>query len=117
MASTIEVEVEQTPDGPAPTPSYLHWGPIIAGTTAAAASSFVPTWRDTSVALAALAGLWLLLVALGSFGLGGSIAGRVRSTWATKPDEIEFRDGLHGLLVWALAVVLGVVLSLMTALS
>jgi hypothetical protein len=137
MASTIEVEVEQAPDGPVPTPggplSYLHWGPIIAGAVAAAASSFVlisfaaaiglallspsPTWRDTSVALTALTGLWLLLVALGSFGLGGYIAGRVRSTWATKPDEVEFRDGLHGLLVWALAVVLGAVLSLMTALS
>jgi hypothetical protein len=133
MASTIEVEVEQAPDGPVPTPggplSYLHWGPIIAGAVAAAASSFVlisfaaaiglallspsPTWRDTSVALTALTGLWLLLVALGSFGLGGYIAGRVRSTWATKPDE----DGRHGLLVWALAVVLGAVLSLMTALS
>jgi hypothetical protein len=137
MASTIEVEVEQAPDGPVATPggplSYLHWGPIIAGATATAASSFVlmsfatavglallwpsPTWRDTSVALTALTGLWLLLVALGSFGLGGYIAGRVRSTWATKPDEVEFRDGLHGLLVWAVAVVLGGILSLMTALS
>jgi hypothetical protein len=137
MASTIEVEVAQAPNGPVATPggplSYLHWGPIIAGATAAAASSFVlmsfatavglallspsPTWRDTSVALTALTGLWLLLVALGSFGLGGYIAGRVRSTWATKPDEIEFRDGLHGLLVWALAVVLGALLSVMTALS
>jgi hypothetical protein len=137
MASTIEVEVAQAPDGPVATPggplSYLHWGPIIAGATAAAASSFVlmsfatavglallspsPTWRDASVALTALTGLWLVLVALGSFGLGGYIAGRVRSTWATKSDEVEFRDGLHGLLVWALAVVLGAVLSLITALS
>jgi hypothetical protein len=134
----VEVEVEQKPpDGAVPTPggplSYLHWGPIIAGATAAAASWFVlmsfaaalglallspsPTWRDTSVALTALTGLWLLLVALGSFGLGGYIAGRVRSTWSTEPDEVEFRDGLHGLLVWALAVVLGAVLSWMTALS
>lgn len=137
MASTIEVELEQAADGPVPTPggplSYLHWGPIIAGAVAASASSFVlisfataiglalvspsPTWRDTSVALTALTGLWLLLVALGSFGLGGYIAGRVRSTWATNPDEVEFRDGLHGLLVWALAIVLGAVLGLMTALS
>jgi hypothetical protein len=137
MTSTIEVEIEPAPDGPVPTPggplSYLHWGPIIAGAVAASASSFVlisfataiglallspsPTWRDTSIALTVLTGLWLLLVALGSFGLGGYIAGRVRSTWATKPDEVEFRDGLHGLLVWALAVVLGAVLSLMTALS
>jgi len=76
-----------------------------------------PTWRDTSIALTTLTGLWLSLVALGSFGLGGYIAGRVRSTWSTKPEEVEFRDGLHGLLVWALAVVLGAVLSWMTALS
>jgi len=137
MASTIEVEVGQSADGPVPTPggplSYLHWGPIIAGATAAAASSFVlisfataiglallspsPTWRDTSITLTALTGLWLLLVALGSFALGGYIAGRVRSTWATKSAEVEFRDGLHGLLVWALAVVIGAALSLMTALS
>jgi hypothetical protein len=76
-----------------------------------------PTWRDTSIALTALTGLWLLLVAFGSFGFGGYIAGRVRSTWSTKPEEVEFRDGLHGLLVWALAVLLGAVLSWMTALS
>jgi hypothetical protein len=138
MASTIEVEVNPTsPDGPVPTPggplSYLHWGPIVAGAIAAAASSFVllsfaaaiglalvspsPTWRDTSIALTALTGLWLLLVALGSFGLGGYIAGRVRSTWSTKPDEVEFRDGLHGLSVWALAVVLGALLGWVTASS
>jgi hypothetical protein len=134
----VEVEVDSnTPDGPVPTPggplSYLHWGPIVAGAVAAAALSFVlmsfaaaiglalaspsPTWRDSSIALTALTGLWLLLVALGSFGLGGYIAGRVRSTWSTKPDEVEFRDGLHGLLVWALAVVLGAVLGSVTAFS
>jgi len=134
----VEVEVDRnTPDGAVPTPggplSYLHWGPIVAGAIAAAASSFVlmsfaaavglalvspsPTWRDSSIALTALTGLWLLLVALGSFGLGGYIAGRVRSTWSTKPDEVEFRDGLHGLLVWALAVVLGAVLGWLTAFS
>jgi len=137
-ANVLEVEVEREhPDGAVPTPggplSYLHWGPIIAGATAAAASWFVlmsfaaalglalaspsPTWRDTSIALTVLTGLWLLLVALGSFALGGYVAGRVRSTWSTKSEEVEFRDGLHGLLVWALAVVVGAVLSWMTALS
>jgi len=74
-----------------------------------------PTWRDTSIALALLSGVWLLLVALGSFGLGGYLAGRVRSSWATSEDEVEFRDGAHGLLVWALAVVIGAVLTWATA--
>jgi hypothetical protein len=112
-------------DGAVPTPggplSYIHWGPVIAGAVVAAAASFVlmtfagaiglavaspsPTWRDTSIALAILSGLWILLVAVGSSALGGYLAGRVRSTWATSSDEIEFRDGAHGLLVWALAIV------------
>jgi hypothetical protein len=94
---------------------------VIAGAVLAAAMSFVlmtfagaiglavaspsPTWRDTSIALALLSGLWILLVAVGSSALGGYLAGRVRSTWATGTDEIEFRDGAHGLLVWALAIV------------
>lgn len=113
--------------GPTPTPggplSYIHWGPVIAGAVVAAALSFVlmtfatalglavasssPTWRDASVGLALLSGVWVLLVAVGSFALGGYIAGRVRSSWATTEDEVDFRDGTHGLLVWALAVVMG----------
>jgi len=123
------------PAGPVPTPggplSYIHWGPVVAGAVAAAAVGFVlmafasaiglatfspsPTWRDTSIALALLTGLWLLLVALGSFALGGYLAGRVRSSWSTSEHEIEFRDGAHGLLVWALAVVLSAVLTWATA--
>jgi hypothetical protein len=122
-------------DGPVPTPggplSYIHWGPIVAGALAATAVAFVlmtfasvvglavaspsPTWRDTSVALAFLSGVWILLVAIGSFALGGYLAGRVRSSWATTPDEIEFRDGSHGLLVWALAVVLSALLAWATS--
>jgi hypothetical protein len=104
---------------------------VIAGALAAAAVSFVlmtfasavglaiaspsPTWRDTSTGLAILSGVWILLVAIGSFALGGYLAGRVRSSWATTPDEIEFRDGTHGLLVWALAVVLAALLTWATA--
>jgi hypothetical protein len=65
--------------------------------------------------LVLLSGLWLLLVALGSFALGGYIAGRVRSSWKTSEDEVEFRDGAHGLLVWALAIVIGAVLTWATA--
>src|ERR671925_1463146 len=87
---------------------YMHWGPIFAGALAAAALSFVlltfgttlglalatpsPTWRDASAALAITTGLFLILTSLASFGLGGYIAGRMRSRWsATSPDEVEFR--------------------------
>jgi hypothetical protein len=111
--------------------SYLHWGPIIAGAMAAAAVSFVlmtfasalglavaspsPTWRDASIMLSLLSGLWIVLVVVCSFALGGYIAGRVRSSWKTSVDEIHFRDGVHGLLVWALGVVLGAALAWATA--
>lgn len=121
--------------GPVPTPggplSYIHWGPAIAGAVIAAATSFVlmgfasavglmvaspsPTWRDASVWLAILSGFWIVLVAVGSFALGGYVAGRVRSTWKASEHEIEFRDGAHGLIVWALGIVLGAVLLSMTA--
>jgi hypothetical protein len=133
------VDVRTSPDaaarGPVPTPggplSYIHWGPAFAGAAVAAAISFVlmsfasavglmvvspsPTWRDTSVWLAMLSGLWIIVVAAGSFALGGYLAGRVRSTWNAPADEVEFRDGAHGLLVWALGVVLGVALLWATA--
>jgi hypothetical protein len=76
-----------------------------------------PTWRDTSVWLAILSGLWIILVAVGSFALGGYIAGRVRSTWKASADEVEFRDGVHGLIAWALGVMLGAALLSLTAVT
>jgi hypothetical protein len=108
----------------------IHWGAIIAGAITAAALSFVllafgsglglavssvsPTWRDASFALWFLSGLFVLLVALVSFAAGGYVAGRMRSRFASvaATDEAEFRDGMHGLLVWALAIVIGAVLAI-----
>ena len=116
------------PGGPL---SYIHWGPGIAGAIVATATSFVlmgfasavglmvaspsPTWRDTSVWLAVLSGFWIIVVAVGSFALGGYLAGRVRSTWSAPADEVEFRDGTHGLIAWALGVMLGAILLALTA--
>lgn len=136
MERTLEpVPAAGAQDGPVPTPggplSYIHWGPVIAGAVAAAAIAFVlhafagaiglavsstaPTWRDASLALVLLSGLYLVLVALLSYGAGGYLAGRVRSTWKTGADEIEFRDGTHGILVWALATLLTGLLALSAA--
>ena len=107
---------------------YLQWTPVVAGAVAAAALSFIlmtfgvavglgvsstsPTWRDASVALAILSGVYLILQAILSFGLGGYIAGRIRRPFGTsRPEEVESRDGLHGLATWALAVLLGAALA------
>ena len=110
-------------------PMYISWGAVIAGAIAASALTFVlitfgaaiglaiaspsATWRDTSVALALLSGLWLLLTAIASFALGGYLAGRLRATGeSATADEVELRDGLHGLLVWGLAILIGAALAL-----
>jgi hypothetical protein len=114
-------------DAMAPVNRYVQWGPAFCGAIIAAAVLFVlmtfasaiglavtsvsPTWRDTSLGLTFLSGVWILLSVIGSFSLGGYVAGRVRSRWEAPVDEIHFRDGLHGLLMWGLAVILGVALT------
>lgn len=107
----------------------FQWGPIVAGAVAAAAvalilhsfaiaiglgvSSTAPTWRDTSVALVLVTGLYLLLAAIASYGVGGYIAARGRSAVASRtPEEADFQDGMHGLLAWALATLLSGVIAL-----
>jgi hypothetical protein len=106
----------------------LRWTPIVAGALTATAvssilvtfaatvglgvSSAAPTWRDASIALWLLSGIYLILQALISFGCGGYIAGRTRAPIASGDvEDIERRDGLHGVAAWALAVVLGVLLT------
>jgi hypothetical protein len=75
-------------------------------------TSTAPTWRDASAALAILSGLYLIIQAVVSFGVGGYIAGRTRTAAAaSNASEIEHRDGVHGLASWALAVVLGTLLA------
>ena len=104
--------------------SFLQWTPVFAGALVASAVSLVliafgtalglgivsssPTWRDTSPALTVVSGLYLLLAALVSFGVGGYVAGRLRERWdpSAHSDVVEFRDGTHGVVAWALAVVI-----------
>jgi hypothetical protein len=109
-------------------PRYLSWTPAILGALVATAlssilfafgatiglgiSSTAPTWRDASAALWILSGLYLIIQAALSFGVGGYLAGRTSvGLAASDSTEIEHRDGLHGLAAWALAVVLGVALA------
>ena len=111
---------------------YLEWSPVVAGAVAAAAlalvlhafalaiglsvSSTAPTWRDTSFALVLLSGLYVVLAALASYGLGGYLAGLMRARLTSREDA-ELRDGLHGLLVWAFATLLSAVIGLAAAQS
>lgn len=111
-----------------PAEARIQWGPVFAGALAAAAlasvlhafagaiglavSSTSPTWRDGSVALWLLSGIYLLLAALAAYGLGGYVAGRTqRKVAAVDATEIETRDGAHGLLAWALATLITMLLA------
>lgn len=103
--------------------SSFSWTAVIAGALAGSALSFIlvtfgsavglsisstaPTWRDTSVALVLLSGLFLVLQAIAGFGLAGYVAGRLRGGTALPGSDAENWDGAHGLAAWALAVMLG----------
>jgi len=124
---------ETSVSGPLETePKSLQWTPVIAGALAATAlslilvtfaaavglgvSSTAPTWRDASAALWLLSGLYLILQAIVSFALGGYIAGRLHHPQVAGPsDQVETRDGLHGLTVWAVAVALGALVAAFVA--
>ena len=106
----------------------VEWSPIVVGALIASAvssilitfgtavglgvSSASPTWRDASIALWLLSGIFLILQALISFGCGGYLAGRTRSPYGrVAADEVERRDGWHGIASWALAVLLGAMIA------
>ena len=122
MESTARPLAEQFSD--------IRWGAVIAGAVAAAALAFVlegfalgvgfavsstaPTWRDTSFALVFASGIYLVLVALASYAFGGYVAARAYrpATAGTVVEAGEFRDGLHGLIVWGLGTLLTGLLAL-----
>jgi hypothetical protein len=106
----------------------LQWTPIVIGALTATAlssiliafaatvglgvSSSAPTWRDASWALWLLSGIYLILQALVSFGCGGYVAGRTQRPGSpAHTEDIERRDGFHGVAAWALGVVLGALLA------
>lgn len=109
----------------------VQWSAVFAGAVAAAGLSFAlnsfatgvglsimstaPTWRDASSWLALISGLYLLFVALLAFALGGYIAGRMRTPLNLSAGETEFRDGVHGLVTWGLAVMFTAAFALATA--
>jgi hypothetical protein len=105
----------------------VSWPAIIAGTVAAAATSLILLALGSGIGLASVSpwpgsgasattftvmtAIWLIVVQWAASGLGGYLTGRLRSKWvSTHTHEVFFRDTAHGLLMWALATVLGTVL-------
>lgn len=105
---------------PTPHASAVSWGSIAAGAAAAASLSLillilgvglglssVSPWAREGVSAATFGVstiLWLTLTQLLASGMGGYLAGRLRSKWAdVHTDEVYFRDTAHGFLAWAVA--------------
>lgn len=108
--------------------SYVDWPAIIAGIALASAISIVMLAFGSAIGLsfvnfrtfegvapvwvAIAAASWLLWVEVSSFMAGGYLAGRLRRRFADASEhEVDVRDGAHGLLVWAGALVVGAVIA------
>jgi hypothetical protein len=107
-------------DDPRTQASAVSWGAIVAGAAAAAALSLILLILGAGLGLSAVSPwayngmgattfgvstiLWLTLTQLLASGMGGYLAGRLRSNWVgAQTDEIYFRDTAHGFLAWAVA--------------
>src|SRR5690554_5275919 len=105
----------------------VSWGAILAGAAAAAALSFilmllglgfgllsVSPWSGEGGSAQALgfgAIIWLIIIHLAASGLGGYLAGRLRSRWPdAHHDEVYFRDTAHGLVTWSVSTLFAIAL-------
>lgn len=100
--------------------SAVAWGAIFAGAAAAAALSLillilgtglglssVSPWAMDGVSAGAFGAstvLWVTFTQVLAAGMGGYLAGRLRTRWLqVHADEVYFRDTAHGFLAWAVA--------------
>lgn len=103
--------------------SYVDWSSIIAGAVVASGIAFVFTTFGAALGLSLVSpyegdgsamasmiavGSWMLWTTISSFMVGGYIAGRMRRRIdPVNDDEAAVRDGIHGLAVWGVALLLG----------
>ncbi|MCF3594987.1 hypothetical protein LZG00_13350 [Rhodobacteraceae bacterium LMO-12] len=123
MSERTEILTQATAPAYAQEGSYVDWSSILAGGVVASAIAFVFTtfgaalgltlvspYAGEGSAMAALiaVGSWMLWTTISSFMAGGYIAGRMRRRIETaNADEVGVRDGIHGLAVWGVAILLG----------
>ncbi|MCO7470951.1 hypothetical protein NJG16_12805 [Stenotrophomonas maltophilia] len=112
-----------TPIVPPTSESAVSWGAIFAGAVAAAALSLILLILGVGLGLSSVSPwsfegvsketfgwtsiAWLTFTALAASGLGGYLAGRLRTKWTQiHGDETYFRDTAHGFVSWAVATLL-----------
>lgn len=105
--------------------SGVSWAAIFAGAAAAAALSLVLVLLGTGLGMSSVspwanegigadtfgwaAAAWITLISLAASGVGGYLAGRLRTKWSgLHTEEAFFRDTAHGFLAWAVATLITV---------
>ena len=108
--------------------SYIDWAAVIGGIVLASAISLLLLAFGSAVGLSfanfrsftgvapiwvgIAAASWLLWVQISSFMAGGYLTGRMRRRFHDATEhESDVRDGAHGLLVWAGALVVGAIIT------
>jgi hypothetical protein len=103
--------------------SAVSWPAIAGGAFVAAAMGLILLSLGTGLGLSAISpwsnsglssktvgiagAIWLIAMQAIAGGLGGYVAGRLRTKWvAVHTEEVYFRDTAHGFLAWAVAVVI-----------
>jgi len=103
--------------------SGVSWAAVIAGAFVAAALALILLALGTGLGLSSVspwsnsgassstvrtgAIVWLIVMQIIASAMGGYLAGRLRTKWASiHTDEVFFRDTAHGFLVWAVSLVL-----------
>jgi len=109
---------------PAERTSAIDWGTVLAGAlitsalwvilfafgVGAGVASVSPySWNNPSGTTLTIIGVaWFCVIMIGSYMAGGFFVGRFRRTAEFRTvDEREQRDGAHGLVVWATALLIG----------
>jgi hypothetical protein len=128
---TIEHDVIATAPAVAAAPeqhSYVDWAAIIGGIVLASAISLLLLTFGSAIGLGftsfhagegvspiwlgVAAATWLLWVEVSSFMAGGYLTGRMRRRFHDATEhESDVRDGAHGLLVWAGALIVGAIIA------
>ena len=107
--------------------SYVDWPSILGGAFVALAVVVLATAFGAALGMTAISAdqgeassgllgliistLWIVLSMIAAYALGGYIAGRMRRRVdAATAEEVTVRDGLNGLVSWALGIVLSAIL-------
>ena len=116
--STLAPRIADKPTGA----SYVEWSAIFAGAVVASAIMVLMTAFGSAIGLSLVSpyhgaspiifyialALWFVWITVSSFVTGGYIAGRMRRPVDVATiHESHVRDGVHGLVVWAVAVAIG----------